>query len=160
MHSERRNIVPPFLLSEWVYGRVWGIKKRKERTWYSYITAHAFTSHTDVWILMDSYQVFSPSLLPERQWVWSVIVNLASLLVAGSDINTLTLVSLPVYVLAEWWVSSGWLKMPYWMDCSTVPPVTLFPRDDASVMWVFFTCWKWEILFALVIVAHLILKVA
>lgn len=49
---------------------------------------------------------FLSSLFPGRQWVRSVFVNLAFLLVADSDIST-SLVSLPAFVLVEWWVSSG-----------------------------------------------------
>lgn len=41
------------------------LKKGKEEKLYSHSTVCAFTSHIDVWTLMDSSQVFSPSLLPE-----------------------------------------------------------------------------------------------
>lgn len=127
-------------------------RKGKEGNWYAHITVCALTSHTDAWLLLGTYQLFRPGLLPERQWVLSVVVSLAFQHPCSCHSSPL--------ILVEWWLSSGWPTTPHWGKWSTVPAVSLISRDDASVTWVFSTSWEWEILFARFAANFSIFKVA
>lgn len=123
-------------LCPWEGGLGCAKREGKEMKFSRYCTLYAPNSHAELWFILtairstllvyclsDSEWEASLSILPFFLWLtWQQQPHSCQL---------------ACFQLLEWWLISGEQRMPYWMDCPTVPTVSLFSRDDASVMWVF-----------------------